>query len=85
MPKRQKTTTKRRAKGKSWVRRRGFEMTRPLFAKSVFPYEKWATLKYCEGYVTINPAVGSCTAYVFSANSPYDPNVTGVGPSTNRI
>lgn len=54
-------------------------MTRPLFPKSVFPYEKWATLKYCEGYVTINPGAGACTAYVFSANSPYDPNVTGVG------
>jgi len=79
MSKRQKLGPKRRARSKGWVKRRGFEMSRPLFSKSVFPYERWATLKYCESYVTINPGAGGCTAYVFTTNNVFDPNATGVG------
>lgn len=74
--KRQRTTKKSR---KAWVVRRGFESKVPLFSKSVFPYERWATLKYCEGYVTVNPAIGACAAYVLRANDLYDPNLTGTG------
>jgi len=59
--------------------RKGFETIIPRFPKSVFPYQKWATLKYCESYITLNPAIGSSTSYVFRCNDVYDPNVTAAG------
>lgn len=59
--------------------RKGFETIVPKFPKSVFPYSKWATLKYSEAYITVNPAIGAASAYVLAANDLYDPNVTGTG------
>jgi len=37
------------------------------------------TMLYCENNTTLNPPVGLAAAYVFSLNSLFDPNVTGVG------
>lgn len=59
--------------------RRGFENTIPYFPKTAFPYQRWATLKYTESYVEVDPAIGSCGAYIFRANDVYDPNYSGVG------
>lgn len=78
MPKTKKQRTTKKS-NKSWIIRRGFESKAPLFSKSVFPYERWATLKYCEGYVTVNPSIGAATAYVMRTNDLYDPNLTGTG------
>lgn len=73
-------TTKKATKKKSWVLRRGFSTANPVFpGRSVFPYQRFATLKYCEAYVTVNPPVGSSSAFIMRANDVYDPNVTGVG------
>ena len=73
-------TAKKATKKNSWIVRRGFSTANPVFpGRSVFPYQKFATLKYCESYVTVNPPVGSSSAFIMRANDIYDPNLTGVG------
>lgn len=43
------------------------------------PVEKFAVLPYNESALISAPTLGVATAYVFSANGLYDPNITGTG------
>lgn len=73
-------TTKKTIKKNNWVVRNGFSRAKPVFpGRSVFPYERWVPLKYCEAYVTVDPPIGSSSAFIMRANDVYDPNFTGVG------
>lgn len=75
-----KTTTKTKPKKKTVYLRRGFESIAPVFpGRSIFPYEKWATLKYVEGYITVDPPIGSSSAFIMRANDLFDPNLTSTG------
>lgn len=44
----------------------------------VFSARQRTVLRYCE-YVSLNPALGVSSTYVFSANGLYDPNYSGTG------
>ena len=81
MPNAKRTkTSKKTTKKNSWVLRNGFSRAKPIFpGRSVFPYQKFATLKYCEAYVTVDAPIGSSSAFIMRANDIYDPNFTGVG------
>lgn len=71
-----RTTTRKR---KTWKSKNAFELVRPVFTRTAFPASKITTLKYTEGYITVDAPVGSSAGYVFRANGLFDPNYTGTG------
>ena len=78
MPRTKKTKTVAKRKS-TWKSRQGFEKYLVAFPKSVFPFQRYATLKYCEAYTDVNPGAGQSSALIMRANDVYDPNRTAVG------
>lgn len=79
---RKRRTTRKPRKKASGVRKRTYKRKSTFRSQSLlrigFPKTTMVKLRYVD-FCTLSPSVGSLGQHVFSANSCFDPNVSGIG------